>query len=104
MRCYVSGPMTGLPDMNFPAFHSAALELRRRGHDVVSPAETGLPWGLEWDEYLRHDIGLLCECDTIVLLQGWHRSKGSRLEHHIALELGMQVLTLAEALEEDIAA
>jgi hypothetical protein len=24
---YVSGPMTGLPDLNFPAFHAAAAKL-----------------------------------------------------------------------------
>ena len=36
---YVSGPMSGLPDLNFPAFHAAAAELRALGHTVVNPAE-----------------------------------------------------------------
>lgn len=109
MRAYISGPMTGYEDFNYPAFHYAAAEMRRRGHEVVSPAEQADASGLdpqvhEWADFIRWDICVLVQCDTIVLLHGWHRSKGARLEHHIALELGMQVLTLAEALEEDVAA
>lgn len=38
-RIYISGPMTGLPDFNFPAFHDAAARLRERGHEVANPAE-----------------------------------------------------------------
>jgi hypothetical protein len=31
-RVYLSGPMTGLPDFNFPAFNVEAERLRRRDH------------------------------------------------------------------------
>lgn len=109
MHAYISGPMTGYDDWNYPAFHQAAADLRHRGHEVTSPAEqdefSGLdPDVAEWADFIRWDIAVLVQCDTIVLLSGWHRSKGARLEHHIALELGMAVLTLAEALEEDVVA
>ena len=105
MRCYISGPMTGFYQFNYEAFDYAAAELRRRGHDAVCPTEeTDLAPDAPWQLHLREAIRKLSTCDTIVLLHGWHRSKGARLEHHIALELGMAVLTLAEALEEDIAA
>jgi hypothetical protein len=92
--------MTGIPEFNFPEFIRQAEWLRFHGWDVVSPAESGLDLGLEWADYLRHDLGLLCGCDTIVLMDGWHKSKGARLEHHIAVELGMQVLTIREAHEQ----
>ena len=39
MRVYISGPMSGLPELNFPAFHAAAASLRAKGLDVVNPAE-----------------------------------------------------------------
>ncbi|MBT9158943.1 MAG: hypothetical protein DDT26_00192 [Dehalococcoidia bacterium] len=39
MRIYISGPMTGLHDLNFPAFRDAAAKLRAIGYEVVNPAE-----------------------------------------------------------------
>ena len=37
-RIYISGPMTGMPEHNFPAFHAAADRLRKAGWSVVNPA------------------------------------------------------------------
>lgn len=31
MKIYIAGPMTGLPDLNFPAFHNEARRLRMQG-------------------------------------------------------------------------
>ena len=36
---YLSGPMTGLPEFNYPAFHEAARRWRAIGWDVINPAE-----------------------------------------------------------------
>ena len=33
---YISGPITGLPDLNYPAFHAAAAELRALGWTLTS--------------------------------------------------------------------
>lgn len=92
-RVYLAGPMTGLPDHNFPAFHAAAAVLRARGHDVVNPAEVNAAnvgkW--TWEQFMRVDIGLLVTCDSVVLLPGWKASKGATLEHQIAAALGMPV-------------
>ena len=89
---YVSGPMTGLPELNFPAFHAAAKMLRDQGHQVRNPAEVGEEPGLQWEDYMRKDLRLLCECDTIYLLPGWEKRKGAHLELHIAHRLGMEVM------------
>lgn len=88
---YLSGPMTGYPEFNFPAFRTEANRLRREGYRVVNPAEHGQQLGLSWADYLRKDIELLMKCDRIHLLPGWANSKGARLEHHIAIELGLEV-------------
>ena len=42
VRVYLSGPMKGYPDSNFPAFHATAAALRARGLEVVNPAEIGV--------------------------------------------------------------
>ena len=38
-RIYLAGPMTGLPDHNFPAFRAAAEGLQQAGWEVVNPAD-----------------------------------------------------------------
>lgn len=88
---YISGPMTGLPEFNFPAFHEAAAKLRDLGLVVVNPAEHDEAPEKPWAEYLRKDIKLLMDCDGVALLPGWEKSKGARLEVHIARQLGMNV-------------
>lgn len=91
-RIYISGPMTGMPELNFPAFNRAAAGLRSLGHEVVNPAELDALDTIElsWEDYLRRDIKLLVDCNAIALLPGWEKSRGARLEVHIADALGMK--------------
>lgn len=97
-RIYLSGPMTGLPDLNFPAFNEAARVLRARGFDVVNPAEINPDAGMSWEQCMRADIKALCDCDTIALLPGWEASKGAHLEVHVAHRLGLDVAPVDKLL------
>lgn len=90
-RVYVCGPMTGLPEHNFPAFNAAAERLIAQGRDVWNPADTGLVDGWEWGDYLRHDLVALTACDSIYVLRGYGTSRGAQLEIHVAKALGMTV-------------
>lgn len=87
-RIYIAGPMTGLPDLNFPAFNTCAANLRAQGWQVENPAEHGIQEGATWSDYLRHDFAQLASCQAIYLLPGWQNSKGALLELHIAQALG----------------
>lgn len=102
MRLYISGPMTGYPDFNYPAFEAAAARLREAGFEVVSPHEVNPADGVEhaWEWYLRRDIVALMECDGVVVLPGWEKSKGARVETDLAGVLGMNVVELAFILDE----
>jgi hypothetical protein len=91
-RIYVSGPMSGMPDFNFPAFDHAALRLRKEGWKVVNPADKGIVEGWEWEDYLRHDVKEVCDCDAIYMLEGWDESAGACLELAVAEGLGLEVL------------
>lgn len=91
-RIYVAGPMTGLPDLNFPAFHAAAARLRAEGHHVENPAEINADPTAAWSDCMRKDIARLVTCDAIHLLPGWSKSKGACLEHQIAVGLGLEIL------------
>ncbi|WP_074133252.1 dATP/dGTP diphosphohydrolase domain-containing protein [Mycolicibacterium houstonense] len=91
---YISGPMTGMPDHNFPAFHQAAQHYRDLGYTVINPAELPGEGGEHpWEWFLRRDLIAMLEggADTIVLLPGWEQSRGAKLEYHVASALGFTV-------------
>lgn len=93
MRVYLSGPMAGLPEHNFPAFHAHAAMLREQGYEVVNPAEIDIA-DKTWEGCLRTDLREMCTCEAIALMPGWEASKGANLELHVAHRLGMKVLHL----------
>jgi hypothetical protein len=88
--------MTGLPDFNYPAFDSAALELARSGYDVLNPARRGVVESWGWADYLRLALGDVLAADGVATLPGWTRSRGASLEVHVARRLGMPVRPVHE--------
>lgn len=92
MKLYISGPMTGLPNFNFPAFNAAAAVVRSMGHEAVNPVDINPDSNTPWEVCLRADIKALCDCDGIVLIHGWEHSKGAHLELQVAHRLGLKVL------------
>lgn len=91
MKLYVAGPMTGLPDLNFPAFHGAALALRAAGHEVENPAEINPDPKAKWTECMFADLKALNDCDGIVMLPGWEQSPGAQIERLWAVRTGKSV-------------
>lgn len=101
MKLYISGPMTGLPDLNKPAFHGEAARLRALGFEVVDPAELDLGPDATWNDYMRKDIAKLVECDGIVMLRNWSRSLGASIERRIAVDLGLKVFNAWELISTE---
>lgn len=95
MKLYLAGPMTGLPELNFPLFHAEAARIRGLGYDVVNPAEINADPSAGWAKCLRDDIRELVTCDGVALLPDWTLSRGASLERHIAESLGMLVFDAA---------
>lgn len=87
MKIYIAGPMSNLPDLNYPTFNAMAARLRAEGHEVVNPAENPEPPCGSWAGYMRMSVTQVATCEAVALLPGWEQSKGARLEHHIAKEL-----------------
>jgi hypothetical protein len=122
VRLYVAGPMTGLPRYNFPAFDTMAGLLRAQGHVVVSPAElddpadraaalaspdgrmhNGAHMGKTWGDFLARDVKLIADggIEGIVVLPGWHRSRGARLETFVGFLCGLTIYRRAlNAIDE----
>ncbi len=92
MHLYVSGPMSNMPALNFPAFHEAAAALRAAGYTVTNPAEMDEQDAgktMTWEQYMRRDIVALMACDGVAHLPGWRNSRGAILETTIATNLSM---------------
>ena len=94
MKLYLAGPMSNLPEWNFPAFHAAAAKLRADGHEVINPAELNPDTTMEWHQCMRVDIAALVTCEGIALLPGWENSKGARAEFATAAALGLKVFEM----------
>jgi hypothetical protein len=106
MVWYIAGPMSGIPQFNYPAFIEAATTLRGYGMTIVSPAEldsqlmhdiamaskTGTLAEMEklsgetWGDVLARDVKLVADkVDGICVLPGWQKSRGARLECFVGL-------------------
>lgn len=116
MKIYVAGPMRGIPEFNFPAFHAAAVTLREAGHIVFNPAEadneihgtdiskgnaTGdediaaADHGFNLREALARDLAFICaHADAVALLPGWQNSKGATAERAVGVALGLKIIEL----------
>lgn len=89
---YLSGPMTGLPDFNRPAFYRATKALRKKGYTVVNPPELDANEPQRsWIGCLRRDIKHLVKCKAIATLPGWKKSRGANLEIYIGRALSFPV-------------
>ncbi len=111
MKVYLAGPMSGIPQFNFPAFKTAAYTLRRQGHEVFSPAENDqLEYGLDFGknnatgdvavektfslrQALADDTQYICMvADAIYMLPGWENSRGAQAEWALARALGHKII------------
>jgi hypothetical protein len=101
---YIAGPMRGYPKHNFPAFHTAA---KRWGNNpaigiVYNPAQmdeedgfVGTSVSLDGKDHLKacmqRDLMAVLKSDAVVMLHGWEESNGARVEHSLAVYLGLVI-------------
>lgn len=82
-RVYIAGPMSGIRDLNRPAFFAEAERQRILGNIPVNPAI--LPDGLEYDHYMAISKEMQRACDKTVFLPDWEHSNGANIEHGNAI-------------------
>lgn len=104
-KIYVSGPMTGIAEYNFPAFDAAAEDIRSRGWEVISPAELedleDYADGVTPEQYrqlLLRDLQLIAGggVTDIVVLDGWEESGGATAEVALGRALKLPILAYPE--------
>ena len=97
-KVFISGPMTGLPDLNKPAFDEAEEKLRAAGFSVFNPCWLHFDKGWNDGEIAAVDLVALQKCNYIYQLDGWQKSKGASAEWLVAQWSGIQAVN-AEWLE-----
>jgi hypothetical protein len=104
---YISGPMRGYKEFNFPAFFEAEARLNVAGFVTINPAriDTSCPQphtDAALDSYVARDLeavkSLRPNIDVVVVLEGWAASKGATAEVAVAEWRGVEVWDLATAL------
>jgi hypothetical protein len=95
-RIYISGKISGLDILeaarNFQEAESYLI-INYENIDVVNPMrESPYEKDKTWEQYMLEDINLLFSCDSIFMLENWKSSKGARIEHNIAVEMGKIIL------------
>jgi hypothetical protein len=97
---YISGRITGNKNWE-EQFHEAECYLIKKYYDekIINPLcldeNTKKVFKTEnptYKQYMINDIKHLIKCTHIYMLRGWWRSKGARLERHIAKVFGMKIM------------
>lgn len=109
-KVYLSGPMRGHPEFNFPAFETASKIIRKECPeiDLISPHEMDLEienvkrfdpvkFDPETDDdvkkhlrtVLKRDAMVVLDSDAVLTLEGWEDSKGACAEVMLAHAAGI---------------
>ena len=100
MIVYIAGPMSGLPDNNYPAFDAAAERLKAEGHRVINPADTSRMvdqnrafWyhtEATWLDYMVENMRRMKHATAIHFLPNWENSYGARIEALVAEKMSLK--------------
>lgn len=101
---YLSGSMTGHPEWNKPTFDEYEKRLYKMGASYVyNPA-----WNADNDNEKPHECYMLRDLcaltrmiaggrpyfDYLVMIPGWEKSEGARVEREVAIACGIEVVTI----------
>jgi hypothetical protein len=104
LKYYLSGALTC--QTNFKEYFAKyEAELRYWGiTDIFNPAETEWPENVKWETCLKYDLKIFVDCDVLVLLPNWKKSRGARLEVRVAGALGIRIRKIGDLLMEAVIA
>ena len=102
MKIYISGKITGYEISEAEQkFKNSEDLLSAKGFEPVNPftlSETSPDKTCK--DYMIDDIRGLFDCEAIFMQSDWPQSKGARVEHAIAVELGLHVFYEASGIPD----
>ena len=95
MIIYLSGPMSGIKDYNYPRFNEVAGLLRAQGHEVLNPAENK-PEPPTYENFMAMSLEQVEACDVVVLMEGMISSPGVADERNHAIKHGKEIMLIEQ--------
>lgn len=100
-RIYISGPMTGIHELNAPLFRLAENIIKDMGFDPINPHKVVDIEALkacktpadEWALCMKQDIKALMDCGGAIMLPNWNKSTGATWEFLNCKTLKIPVFT-----------
>lgn len=117
MRLYISGPMRGVENFNYPAFDAAQRHLENQGHTCFNPAQQDrlrgfnfmgmagdedlTAYGFDIKAALLEDLTWIAQtAEAVVMLPGWRYSKGAMAEVYLAKAIFLPTVELKYVVSE----
>lgn len=93
MKVFISQPMNGRSNRSIQEERQPIVDTyKKEGWEVIDsilnmgPADALI--------YLAESIKLLNDADRVVMMKGWAKARGCRIEHEIAVSYGKEVVYL----------
>lgn len=91
MRVFISQPMNGKSDRMIREERQPVVEAcKKNGWEVIDSVFDMGPGSAI--KYLAKSIELMDDADRVVMMKGWERSRGCRIEHEVAVAYGREVV------------
>lgn len=95
-RIYIAGCVTDggrLTKADYEEkFYEASGRIFEAGHIPVNPTTLPHNHARRWQDYMIEALHAMLDCDAVLVLPCWKRSKGATIEVQLALRLGKEVI------------
>jgi hypothetical protein len=97
---YVSGPFSSDDNIhgverNILAASEIAATAYQKGWAVHCPHKNNKDFqhlkGLTWKDWMESDFKIVSRCDALLMIPGWEKSPGARMERQFAQDRGLPV-------------
>jgi len=89
-KIYIAGKVSGEPIAECTMkFGLAQKQIEDKGYIAINPLELVNDWKMDWKPAMKICITALFDCDAVLFLEDYTKSKGALIEFGLAKSLGL---------------